>query len=60
MIALKYCNRPNGETEQAVEDKAKKITLEFMRKIPEIRAIPETDIDAAYEEYNYEKYIMLW
>lgn len=49
MIVLKYCNRQNGEPEQGVEDKAKKITLEFMRKIPEIRAILETDIDAAYE-----------
>lgn len=49
MIVLKYCNRQKGETEQEVEDKAKKITLEFMRKIPEIRAILETDIDAAYE-----------
>lgn len=49
MIVLKYSNREKFVTEQELEDKAKKITLEFMRKIPLIREIIETDIDAAYE-----------
>ena len=49
MIVLKYSNREKFVTEQKLEDKAKKITLEFMRKIPSIREIIETDIDAAYE-----------
>ena len=49
MIVLKYSNREKFVTEQELEDKAKKITLEFMRKIPSIREIIETDIDAAYE-----------
>lgn len=49
MIVLKYSNREKFVTEQELEDKAKKITLEFMRKIPSIREIIETDIDASYE-----------
>ena len=40
-IVLKYQGRDDEESE--------KITLEFMSKIPQIRSMLETDIDAAYE-----------
>lgn len=46
-IVLKYQNY--GEDEQEVEEHAKDLTLKFMRKIPEIRDVLETDIEAAYE-----------
>lgn len=49
MIALKYCREDDADNEQELEEKAKKITLEFMKKIPYIRSILETDIEAAYE-----------
>lgn len=48
MIVLKYC-REDADTEQESEEKAKKITLSFMRKIPYIRSVLETDIEAAFE-----------
>ncbi len=40
--------RRRADADQA-EDKATVITYEFMKKIPTIRSILETDIDAAYE-----------
>lgn len=49
MTALKYCREDDADDEQELEEKAKKITLEFMKKIPYIRSILETDIEAAYE-----------
>ena len=49
MIVLKYCREDDVNTEQELEKKAKEITLLFMRKIPYIRSILETDIEAAYE-----------
>ena len=48
-IVLKY-NESNEETGEAELDcKAEEITLSFMKKIPEIRAVLETDIEAAFE-----------
>ncbi len=49
MIVLKYCCKDCGMTEAELECKAKEITLSFMGKIPDIRDVLETDIDAAYE-----------
>lgn len=49
MIVLKYCCKDLGMTEAELECKAKEITLSFMGKIPDIRDVLETDIDAAYE-----------
>lgn len=49
MIVLKYCREDDVNTELELEEKAKNITLLFMRKIPYIRSILETDIEAAYE-----------
>lgn len=46
-IVLKYHNIGDGSTD--IEQKARNITLDFMRKIPAIRAVLETDIEAAYE-----------
>lgn len=48
-IVLKYTDRTDAATAVAIDNKAKEITLEFMRKIPAIRATLETDIDAAFE-----------
>ena len=49
VIALKYCREEDADKEEELENKAKKITLEFMNQIPYIRSVLETDIEAAYE-----------
>lgn len=49
MIVLKYCNKSEGISEEELEKKGKIMALDFMRKIPYIRSMLETDIDAAYE-----------
>lgn len=49
IVVLKYCREEALNTEQELEEKAKRITLLFMKKIPYIRSILETDIEAAYE-----------
>lgn len=46
---LKYSDKDKFGSDSEVDDYAKKLTLEFMKKIPEIRAVLETDIEAAYE-----------
>lgn len=46
-IVLKYSGA--SETDVKLDDQAEKITLEFMKKIPAIRQVLETDIIAAYE-----------
>ena len=48
-IVLKYEDAGESEDEAVLDEKAKDITIEFMSKIPKIRGILETDIDAAYE-----------
>ena len=48
-IVLKYTDKNEEGPSDELDEKAKEITLEFMRKIPEIRAVLETDIDAAFE-----------
>ena len=46
-IVLRYSG--TSETDLKLDDEAKRITLEFMKKIPAIRQVLETDIIAAYE-----------
>ncbi len=46
-IVLRYSS--DSEADLELDDKARKITLDFMRKIPDIRQVLETDIIAAYE-----------
>ena len=50
MIVLKY-NIPDKETanDKELDNKAKELALTFMKKLPEIRFILETDVEAAYE-----------
>ena len=48
-IVLKYNENNEAVPEQELDEKAEKITLDFMKKIPEIRSVLETDIDAAFE-----------
>lgn len=47
MIVMKYCNRDEDMSDEALEVKSEQITLQFLRKIPDIRAVLETDVDAA-------------
>lgn len=49
MIVLKYTHKDSDVAEEKLEQRAENITYEFMRKIPSIRSVLETDIDAAYE-----------
>ncbi|MCQ2496421.1 MAG: serine acetyltransferase [Lachnospiraceae bacterium] len=47
VIVLKYSN--DGEDEETLEEHAQHIALELMRKIPDIRKVLETDVQAAYD-----------
>lgn len=47
VIVLKYSHR--DEQEEKLEERAEDIALAFMKKIPSVRQILETDIEAAYE-----------
>ena len=38
-----------GDTQQQAEEKAQKISLEFFRQIPQVRAMVQTDLEASYE-----------
>lgn len=49
MIALKYCNTYPKCKDCELDEKSQNITLDFMEKIPQIRAYLDTDIEAAYE-----------
>ena len=49
MIALKYCNTYPKCKDNELDEKSQNITLDFMEKIPQIRAYLDTDIEAAYE-----------
>ncbi len=46
-IALVF--QSGGEEEQAAQAHAQEICLEFFRKIPEVRALVQTDLQASYE-----------
>ena len=47
MIVLRY-SKQNAEDDE-LEEKATQITYSFMKKIPDIRAVLETDVTAAFE-----------
>ena len=46
-IALVY--QGEGMQEQAAREKAQQICLEFLRRIPDVRAMVQTDLQAAYD-----------
>lgn len=48
-IVLKYCNVCPDMSEAELDEKAKNLSMQFMEKIPSIRAVLETDVEAAYE-----------
>ena len=48
-IVLKYCEVYTDMSEAELDDMAKELSMKFMEKIPEIRAVLETDVEAAYE-----------
>lgn len=49
MIVWKYCGSYPELTDCELDEKARNIALDFMEKIPRIRACLDTDIQAAYE-----------
>lgn len=49
MIVLKYCNKSESISDEELEIKGRTMALDFMKKIPYIRSVLETDIEAAYE-----------
>ena len=48
-IVLKYTDEFAAAPQSVLDEKAKELTLAFMKKIPEIRASLETDVDAGFE-----------
>ena len=48
-IVLKYTDEFAAAPQDVLDKKAKELTLTFMKKIPEIRASLETDVDAGFE-----------
>ncbi len=48
-IVLKYNEDNEAVPAAELDEKAERITLDFMKKIPEIRGVLETDIEAAFE-----------
>jgi len=48
-VVLKYCRRDEYADENAIEEASRRVTLDFMRRIPVIREMLETDVEAAYE-----------
>ncbi len=48
-IVLKYTDEFAAAPQDVLDEKAKELTLSFMKKIPEIRASLETDVDAGFE-----------
>lgn len=49
MLVLKYRNAGKNSSDKKLDEKAESITLDFMEKIPEIRAVLDTDIQAFYD-----------
>ncbi len=49
VIVLKYGKSEYSEGEKEIEEKAERITLDFMKRIPAIRGMLETDVEAAFE-----------
>lgn len=63
-IALRQKPENEGKSEQDIEAEARAITDEFIGKIPAVRALVETDVQAAYEgdpaAYNYNEIILCY
>lgn len=49
VIVLNYCSSDQFSSEKELDDKADQIVLDFMHRIPSIRATLETDVEAGYE-----------
>lgn len=48
-LVLKNSNLPNCDTPEGVQSEAQRITLEFFRRIPEIRSYVDTDLQATLD-----------
>lgn len=48
-VALRYDERYTELEDSAVNENAERITFEFLKKLPKIRALIETDVQAAYD-----------
>lgn len=46
-LALKYASEEEGKED--TQERAQEITIEFLRRIPQVRAMLETDLEAAYQ-----------
>ena len=61
-IALRQKEENKCKTEEEVDEDARKIVLEFLKRIPVIREYTETDIEAGYlgdpAAYNYDEIVL--
>lgn len=48
-IVMKYTSKDSNTEDLVVDEKAKSLALDFMKRIPSIRAVLDTDIEAAFE-----------
>lgn len=48
-LVLKYCHSHEGKTQAEIEEMAQKLSIAFFKKIPEIRAYVDTDLQAAFD-----------
>lgn len=48
-IALKYDDSYSGLTEAEIKERAEELALEFFKKIPHIRSLVDTDLQAAFD-----------
>lgn len=48
-LALAFDEKHAGKSDPELEEEARRITLEFFRKIPSVRALINTDIQATYD-----------
>lgn len=63
-IALRQKPENEGKSDEAIEAEAKEITDTFLKKIPYVRELVETDVQAAFEgdpaAYNYNEIILCY
>ena len=63
-LALAFSEENAGLDEAALEEKARRISLEFFRRIPKIRAMINTDIQATYDgdpaAFNKEEIVLCY
>ena len=48
-VVLKYLPQYKGQDEATLLSEGEKITLQFFEKLPEVRRLTQTDLDAAYD-----------